>query len=149
MNPLLILVVIYILSNKDGTLGNIKMPDLGRLGLPPIGKLGLPPIGPGYIDTFKMELLLDRLNSMTSTLEKVNHLNQMRNIPFTKSNSIDRIQESVDAVRGFINDNKTGKKLDTINQTLNGVKRIGDMEGLMSNIGPILSLLSSQNENKD
>ena len=138
MNPILILVVIFILSNEGKPLSHIKPPH--------IGKLGFPPIGPAYIDTFKMELLLDRLNSMTNTLEKVNHLNQMRNIPMTKSNSVDRIQESLDAVRGFLSDNKTGEKLDTISNTLSGVKKFGDMEGLMSTMGPILSLLTNQNE---
>ena len=144
MNPIPILAAIYIFSNQGKPLRHIKPPRKPHY----VGKMNFPK-GPAYIDTFKMELLVDRLNSMTSTLEKVNHLNQMRNIPMTRSNSIDRIQESLDAVRGFISNNKTGKKLDTLSHTLNGVKRFGDMEGLMSTMGPMLSMLTSQSENKD
>lgn len=140
-NPLLVLALLYTLSNQGKPVRNTKSIQ--------IAKLNAPPTGPSYIDTFKIELLLDRLHSMTNTLEKVNHLNQMRNIPLNRNNSLDRIQESIDTVRGFIADNKASKKLDNISNTISGVKKFGDMKGLMSTISPILTMLASQNENND
>ncbi|MBR0597633.1 hypothetical protein [Sinanaerobacter chloroacetimidivorans] len=167
MNPLLILIVILIFSNQGGSQGfnfpmqflnlplqGMKSPVQG-LKFPPFpGKAGGPGFGgPGFgggqgpfFDTFKMELLLDRLHTMTNTLEKVNHLNQMRNVPLSKDNAIDRIQESLDAARGFLYDSKSTKKLDTIASTLTGVKKLGDIENLMGNIGPILSMLSREDD---
>ena len=107
----------------------LQLPGLG------IGKLGIPPIkDPGYFDTFRMELLLDRLHNMTNTLEKVNHLNQMRGVPMNKDNSFDRIQESLEAVRGIMYNSKSSRKIDTLSNTLSGVKRIGDMQGIMTNM---------------
>ena len=143
MNPALIVAAVLFLSQNQG-----KLPF--KLPLPPpsaIGKLGIPAIkDPGYFDTFKMELLLDRLHSMTSTLEKVNHLNQMRSVPLNKSNSIDRVQESLDAVKGLLYTNKSSKPIDSLSDTLSNVKQLGDMQGLMTNMAPILSMLSNKND---
>jgi hypothetical protein len=147
MNPVLILVAILVLSQgKTGGFPVGPKPP-GHISSPKIARLSIPPVKvPPYFDTFKMDLLLDRMHSMTDTLEKVNHLNQMRNIPLDKSNSIDRIQESLDAVKGLLYQNKTNKKLDNISNTLSGVKKFGDMENIMTNIGPFLSAFSNQND---
>lgn len=145
MNPALIVIAILILSQgKSGGLTALSKPRV-RISSPKIGKssFGSPKI-PAYFDTFKMDLLLDRMHSVTNTLEKVNHLNQMRNIPMDKTNSLDRIQESLDAVRGLLYTNKSVKKLDNISSTLTGVKKFGDIENIMTNIGPILSAFSNQ-----
>ncbi len=65
MNPALIMAAVLFLSQNQG-----KSP----LRLPPpnsISKLRIPAIkDPGYFDTFRMEMLLDRLHSMTSTLKR-------------------------------------------------------------------------------
>lgn len=137
MNPALLFSMLLMLSNSGGSRG----PSPVR-----IGKLSLPPLGPGYIDTFRLELLLDRLHSMTNALENVNHLNQMRNIPMTKNNSFERIEESLDAVRGLIYDQRSGKQIDKISNAVSNVRKISDMEGIMSSLGPILSMLSNQND---
>jgi hypothetical protein len=144
MNPALIVAALLFLSQGGSGKGPLNMLQLPGLG---IGKLGIPPIkDPGYFDTFRMELLLDRLHNMTNTLEKVNHLNQMRGVPMNRDNSIDRIQESLEAVRGLMYNNKSSRKIDTLSNTLSGVKRIGDMQGIMTNMGPILSMLSNQDD---
>jgi hypothetical protein len=141
MNPALILAAVLYLSQNQG-----KLPI--RLPPPPaIGKLGIPPIkDPGYFDTFRMEMLLERLHNMTSTLEKVNHLNQLKSVPFGRDNSIDRIQESLDAVKGLLYANKNTKNIDSIANTLSNVKQLGDMQSIMTNMGPILSMLSNKND---
>ncbi len=140
MNPALILAAVLFLSQNKG---------ITPFKLPPTvaGKAGIPPIkDPGYFDTFQMEMLLDRLHNMTNTLEKVNHLNQMKSVPLSRNNSIDRIQESLDAVKGLLYANKSTKHIDSLTNTLSNVKQLGDMQGLMTNMGPILSMLSNKND---
>ncbi len=140
MNPALILAAVLFLSQNQGK-SPLKLP------APVIGKLGIPAIkDPGYFDTFRMELLLDRLHTMTSTLEKVNHLNQIRGIPLNKNNAIDRVQESLDAVKGLLYTNKSTKQIDSLANTLSNVKQLGDMQSIMTNMGPILSMLSNKND---
>lgn len=141
MNPAMILAAVLFLSQSKGGLP-LRLP-----GAPSAGKLGIPQIkDPGYFDTFRMELLLDRLHNMTDTLEKVNHLNQVRSVPLNSSNSIDRVQESLDAVKGLLYANKSTKNIDSLSNTLSNVKQLGDMKGLMTNMGPILSMLSNKND---
>lgn len=141
MNPALIMAAVLFLSQNQG-----KTPF--RLPPPPMaGRLGIPPIkDPGYFDTFKMELLLDRLHNMTNTLEKVNHLNQLKSVPLTRNNSIDRVQESLDAVKGLLYTNKSSKQIDSLANTISNVKQLGDMQGIMTNMAPILSMLSNKND---
>ena len=141
MNPALIFAALLFLSQNQGK-------PAFRLPPPPAaGKLGIPRIkDPGYFDTFRMELLLDRLHNMTSTLEKVNHLNQMRSVPSNRNNSIDRVQESLEAVKGLLYANKSTKRIDDLTNTLSNVKQLGDMKELVTNMGPILSMLSNKND---
>lgn len=140
MNPALILAAVLFLSQNQGK-SPFKLPP------PAIGKLGIPSIkDPGYFDTFRMELLLDRLHTMTSTLEKVNHMNQIRGIPLNKNNAIDRVQESLDAVKGLLYTNKSTKQIDSLANTLSNVKQLGDMQSIMTNMGPILSMLSNKTD---
>lgn len=141
MHPTLILAALLFLSQNQG-----KTPF--RLPPPPVmGKLGIPSIkDPGYFDTFRMEMLLDRLHNMSNTLEKVNHLNRMKSVPMNRENSIDRIQESLEAVKGLLYTNKSNKKIDSLASTLSGVKQLGDMQNIMTNMGPLLSMLSNKND---
>lgn len=141
MHPALILAaVLYLSQNKGNTPFRLPPPAV-------IGKSGIPPIkDPGYFDTFRMELLLDRLHNMTNTLEKVNHLNRMKSVPLSRNNSIDRVQESLEAVKGLLYANKSTKHIDSLANTLSNVKQLGDMQGLMTNMAPILSMLSNKND---
>lgn len=142
MNPALILAaVLYLSQNKGNAPFRLPPSTLGRPGIPPIRD-------PGYFDTFRMEMLLDRLHNMTNTLEKVNHLNQIKSVPLSRNNAIDRVQESLDAVKGLLytNANKSTKPIDSLSNTLSGVKQLGDMQGLMTNMAPILSMLSNKND---
>lgn len=138
MNPVIILILIFVFGNLPGRKGPI---------LPPIRKFP-PPMRPSYIDTFRIELLLDRLHSMTNALEKVNHLNQMQKVPSGKgpAPSMDRIQESLEAVKGFLADGKSSQQVDSLSNTLSGVKNFSNMEQLMTTMGPILSMLKNSGE---
>lgn len=167
MNPLLLLIVILILG-QSGTklwpgrhIRYIKgAPKPRRLSRPrPVPLLPqvrstsgsnssspeksiAPKAAPGFIDTFKMELLLDQLHAITNSLERVNKLTRMRAEPLSRENFLDRIQESLGAMKGFMRGNsKHIKKVDTLSNTLSGVQRLGNMESLISSMGPILSML--------
>ncbi|HHU18200.1 MAG: hypothetical protein ACOX4V_05380 [Anaerovoracaceae bacterium] len=140
MNPALILLAILFMSQNSHGKPGFPL-------LPPTMKLGLPANkNPVYFDTFHMELLLDRLHNLTDTLEKINHLNNLRSVPINKNNYIDRIQESLDAVRGLLYSKKSTKQIDTLSKSLSTVKKFGDMKGLMANMEPILSMLSNQDD---
>lgn len=148
MNPAIALILLFVLGGPagKGLPSHSPLPNFGGLPpLPPLGKLRLP-MGPNYIDTFKIEMMLDRLHAMTNTLEKVNRLHQVQKLPPGKAPSIDRIQESLDAVRGFLADGKTGKQVDNLSSTISGVKKLGDMEGIMNALGPVLSMLNNSGE---
>jgi hypothetical protein len=132
MNPALILAALLFLSR-----GNAP------LRLPPRAASVK---NPTYFDTFRLEMLLDRLHSMTDALEKVNHLNRLKNVPMTRGHSLDRIQESLEAVRSLLYTSKSSKKLDTISGALSGLKQLGDIPNIMTNIGPILSILSNRSD---
>jgi hypothetical protein len=134
MNPVVILILLFVLGNSS-TKGKAL----------PVFKMSRPPIRPGYIDTFKMELFLDRLHNMTNALEKINHLTQAQRVPTKKGGppSIDHVQESLDAIKGFLADGKTSRKVSQLSDTLSGAKKLGDMEDLISVMGPILSKLNN------
>lgn len=142
MNPLLLLIIILIFSNNGKNHSYIPSSPIS------LGRSILPPIHLDYFDTFKMELLLDRLRTITEALDKLNHLRQIQSLPPSKETSMNKIQDSVDAAKGFLADTKAGSHLDTISDTLSGVKQLGDMSGLLSSMGPILAMLTSANDNK-
>ena len=128
MHPLLLLFLVLSFSSSKN-----KSPFSAAYIHPPV-----------YFDTFRMELLLDRLHAVTEALEKLNHLNQVKTLPPTKENSINRLQDSLEAAKGFLADTKAEKQLDTISSTVSGLKQFGDMEQLFSNLAPILSMLSQK-----
>lgn len=66
MHPLLLLVLVFVL--KDG---GRKKPYIRKEMIFP---------EPLYFDTFRMELMLDRLRVLTETLEKVNRLSQVNQL---------------------------------------------------------------------
>ena len=66
MHPLLLLVLVFVL--KDG--GRKKSYIRKEMIFPE----------PLYFDTFRMELMLDRLRVLTETLEKVNRLSQVNQL---------------------------------------------------------------------
>lgn len=132
MHPLLLLFLILSLSSK---------------GKRPISASYIRP--PAYYDTFRMELLLDRLHAITDALEKLNHLNQIKSLPPTRENSIARIQDSVDAAKGFLADSKSEKQLSTLSNTISGLKQFGDMEQMISTFGPMIMSMLSENSSSN
>lgn len=144
MNPLLLLIVVLILSGGDKRHGSMTGLGQGR-------RFPAPPPLPrfDYFDTFHMELLLDRMRTLTEALEKVNHLRQIDKLPPTRESSLNKIQDSVDAARGFLADTKAGDRLENVSRTLSGAKQLGDAGNLLSSVAPLLSLLSSSANNTE
>jgi len=99
-------------------------------------------IPPNYFDTFKMELLLDKLHETVDALERVNRLNQIVREPLSKQNSAQHIKESVDAVKPFL-PNQNQAQLSNIASAIDGLKQFGDMQGIMQAMGPVLKMLSA------
>lgn len=130
MNPVLILILILVLANNTSS---------------PIFKKKQSPLD--ILDTFKVELLLDRLRILTNSLEKINHVRQVSEQPIPQGGTMDRMHESLDLVRDLLVDRKEGKQLNTISNTLASVKQFGGIENLIATLGPILSMLSNNDEN--
>lgn len=174
MNPVLLLIIILFLGNPGSRrnlqtlLGPFSLFSSGGPARPAASsdlsghpgsaapgrtriRMPMPPLAvPGYIDTFKMELLLDRLHTMTSALEKINHLNQTKKVPNLDSTSrfpqVDRVQDSLDAVKGLLVNGKSARQIDNLSGALSNVKKLGDMEQLMSTFGPLLSMMTNSDD---
>jgi hypothetical protein len=44
-------------------------------------------------------------------------------------------------VKGFLADEKSGRQVDTLSNTLSGVKKLGNLDDLMATLGPLLSMM--------
>ena len=70
-------------------------------------------------------------------------MNQAQRVPEPKSkfSTIDRVQDSLEAVKGFLADEKSSRQVDTLSNTLSGVKKLGNLDDLMATLGPLLSMM--------
>ncbi len=138
MNPLLIVIAILILSdNASSPAGKLK-----RSFANSTRSLSFPP----YFDTFKMELFLDKLSTLIYSLDKINNVNQMSKEETKKLPSVDRIHESLEAVKDLIADQKAGKQISTLSNTLSGIKQMGGIDNIIATMAPMMSILSNQDE---
>ncbi len=138
MNPLLIVIVILILSESPSSpAGKLK-----RSFANSTRSLSFPP----YFDTFKMELFLDKLSTLIYSLDKINNVNQMSKEETKMLPSMDRIHESLEAVKDLIADQKAGKQISTLANTLGGIKQMGGIENIIATMGPMMSMLSNQEQ---
>ncbi|MGI6752256.1 MAG: hypothetical protein ACOX4U_06515 [Anaerovoracaceae bacterium] len=125
MNPILLLVFILFLLNPGNRRSFQCLPS--------------------YIDTFKMELYLDRLVNMTRALEKINRLNQGKRIPPmgkpTHFSQIENVCQSMDALKDFLGEGKTNEQINNLIQGLSSVGKFKDMEQIISTFAPLLSTI--------
>ncbi len=136
MNPRFILLLLLIVGSRGGA-------HMSPPSSPPSFRLPRLPNTPAYVDTFKMEMMLDRLHAMTDAIEKINRLNQIQKVPEPKGKfpSLDRVQESLGAVKGFLAEGKSSQKVDNLSTTLAGVQKLGNIEELAATMGPLLSMI--------
>ena len=81
MNPLVILVLLLVLRGGTPALS------VTRLSLPT------------YFDTFRMEMMLDRMRTLTDALEKVNHLRQIDQTASGRTGTVERLGESLEVAK--------------------------------------------------
>lgn len=150
MNPVLLLIFVLFINNP-GNRQSLKSAislflfpswDIKRHAVPRMPKP--PNLLPSYIDTFKMELLVDRLHNMTNALEKINRLNQSKKIHGMNKPSdfaqIERIKDSLDAINGLLGDDKpAAKHINTLADTISSIEKLGDLERTISAFAPLLS----------
>ncbi len=78
MNPLIVLILIFVWKEGGNKPYIWRGPAVPRLSVSRIVKEALEE--PLYFDTFRMELMLDRLRNLTEMLEKVNRLSQVNQL---------------------------------------------------------------------
>ena len=112
MNPLT-LTPLFLLINQSGS----------RETAARTSYLFPPPLN-AAADSFQIELLLDRLHSLTDTLEKVNGLAHM-SVPSAEIAGASPTSSASDS------------------DSASGLKNIGDFSQMISKFGPILSTLAN------
>ena len=129
MNPLWLLVLVFALSDRGR-----KTPYIWR---PP----ALPRLSsmiPEYFDTFRMELMLDRMRTMTDALDKVNHLRQLNRTELDRGGTVERLSESIEVAKAFLADTKSQKKLEALSGAAQAAKQFTAPDGLLQNAGALL-----------
>ncbi|QAT43487.1 hypothetical protein [Aminipila luticellarii] len=98
---------------------------------------------PNHFDTFGLEKLLDQLNHAVVSLDRINHLNELAHEPFVKGNITHTIEDSIHTVKPLFPDGKPQEHLDTIESVIESFKKIGNLQKMAQNIGPMLNMLNN------
>jgi len=134
MHPLLLLALLFALRNGRANSGYIwRPPVLPRLSMP----------FPTYFDTFRMEMMLDKMRTLTDALDKVNHLRQIDQSAAGRSNAMERIGESLEVAKAFLADTKAERKIDQMAGAVDTLRQVSDPSGWMAAAGPLLSGLGN------
>lgn len=104
-------------------------------------RLSLP--SPAYFDTFRMEMMLDRMRTITDALDKMNHLRQIDRAAVDRAGAVERIGESLEVAKAFLADTKAERKIDTLSGIVAAAQQFTDPDSLMQNAGSLLSAFSS------
>ena len=103
-----------------------------------------------YFDTFKMEMLVDKLQVAINTLDKVNRLSQIMhepralNAPAQPVNADDSDSSPTAFPALFNNLNLSG--LTQLAPLINQLGNLGDFKNISQNLGPIINMLSNAQE---
>ena len=131
MHPLVLLVLLLALQNGTSGHGYIwRPPTLPRLSISL----------PAYFDTFRMELMLDRMRTLTDALDKVNHLRQLDRAS-GRNNTVERLGQSLEVAKAFLADTKAERRIDQMSGAIDALRQVSDPSGLMAAAGPLLSEL--------
>lgn len=98
---------------------------------------------PNHFDTFKLERLLDNLNSTVSSLDRINHLNELAHQPLVKGNIRHTIEDSIHTAKPLFPEGRPQQHLDTIESVLESINKIGGLQKMAQNLGPMLNLLNN------
>ncbi|MBE6034841.1 hypothetical protein [Aminipila sp.] len=98
---------------------------------------------PNHFETFKLERLLDKLNSTVSSLDRINHLNDLAHEPLVRGNITRTIEDSIHTAKPLFPEGKPQQHLDTIESVIESFKKIGNLQKMAQNIGPVLNILNN------
>lgn len=98
---------------------------------------------PNHFDTFQLEKVLDRLNHAVSSLDRINHLNELAHEPLIKGNIAHTIEDSIHTVKPLFPEGRPQQHLDTLESLMDSFKKIGGLQKMAQNLGPMLNLLSN------
>lgn len=132
MHPLLLLTLLFVLKSRAENSSYLwRPPALPRL---------FPPF-PTYFDTFRMELMLDKMRTLTDALDKVNHLRQIDQTASKQDSKMERIGESLEVAKAFLADSKSQRNLQRLTQATETLRRIGEPSEWIAAAGSLLSHL--------
>lgn len=97
---------------------------------------------PNHFDTFKLEQLLDKLNYTVNSLDRINHLNEIAHEPLVKGNLTHTIEDSIHTAKPLFREGKPKQQLDTIESVLESLKKLGGLQNMAQNLGPMLNAIS-------
>lgn len=120
MNPIIIFVLFMLLFQEDNKF-------------------------PNYYDTFKLERLLDKLSHTVTSLNQINHLNELAHEPLAHGNIAHTIQDSIHTVKPLLPEGKRRQQLDSVASVIEGMKKIGDFQNLAKTMGPMMNMLGTLN----
>lgn len=98
---------------------------------------------PNHFDTFKLEKLLDKLNYTVTSLDHINHLNEIAHEPLIKDNLANTIEDSIHTVKPLFPEGKSQQNLDTIESIMQSMKKIGGLQNMAQNLGPVMKMLGN------
>ncbi|MHC1722605.1 MAG: hypothetical protein AB9836_05295 [Aminipila sp.] len=129
MNPIIVFVLFMLLYQEDNNF-------------------------PNHFDTFRLERLLGKLNSTVSSLDRINHLNELAHEPLIRGNLAHTIEDSIHTAKPLFPEGRPQQHLETIESVIDSIKKIGGLQKMAQNLGPMLSILnnlptSSLPENSD
>nr|WP_315023494.1 hypothetical protein [uncultured Aminipila sp.] len=118
MNPIIVFVLFMLLYQEDNNF-------------------------PNHFDTFRLERLLEKLNTTVSSLDRINHLNELAHEPLIKGNLAHTIEDSIHTAKPLFPEGKPQQHLDTIESVMDSIKKIGGLQKMAQNLGPMLSILNN------
>ncbi|QIB70186.1 hypothetical protein Ami103574_13185 [Aminipila butyrica] len=98
---------------------------------------------PNHFDTFQLEKVLDRLNHTVSSLDRINHLNELAHEPLVKGNIAHTIEDSIHTAKPLFPEGRPQQHLDTLESLMESFKKIGGLQKMAQNLGPMLSMLNN------
>ena len=123
MHPLLLLALVFSIKN-------------GVSKVPYVWQLPSLPSYPTYFDTFQMELVLDKLKTLTVAMEKMNQLKRSQPVALEMGSMLERLGTSLEVAKAFLADTEVESKLDQIVGMLEVVKDFGDPKDILSMVEP-------------
>lgn len=114
MNPILILIL-FLLIYKD----NNRFPN--------------------YYDTFRLEKLLEELQYTISSLDNINHLNELAHNPLERGKITHTLEDSIHTVKPLLPPgSKPTQHLSNLESIVGNIQKVGSMQNMIQTYGPLI-----------